>query len=62
MEVSSALSPGQAFLKIVHEELVRVMGAERAELTSLPLSRRQSFSWPVCRAGKTTTAESSRST
>ena len=32
MEVSSALSPGQAFLKIVHEELVRVMGAERAEL------------------------------
>ena len=48
MEVSPALSPGQAFLKIVHEELVRVMGAELPSST-LPLSRRRSFSWPVCR-------------
>ena len=32
MEVSSSLSPGQAFVKVVHEELVHVMGDEHSGL------------------------------
>jgi signal recognition particle subunit SRP54 len=38
MEVSSSLSPGQAFVKVVHEELVHVMGDEHTglELASRP--------------------------
>jgi signal recognition particle subunit SRP54 len=38
MEVSSSLSPGQAFVKVVHEELVHVMGDEHSglELASRP--------------------------
>ena len=32
MEVSSSLSPGQAFVKVVHDELVHIMGDSHAEL------------------------------
>lgn len=31
-EVASSLSPGQAFIKIVNEELIRVLGGENAEI------------------------------
>lgn len=56
MEVSSALSPGQAFLKIVHEELVRVMGAERAELNLAVKPPAVILLAGLQGAGKTTTA------
>lgn len=56
MEVSSALSPGQAFLKIVHEELVRVMGAERAELNLAIKPPAIILLAGLQGAGKTTTA------
>ena len=56
MEVSSALSPGQAFLKIVHEELVRVMGAERAELNLAVKPPAIILLAGLQGAGKTTTA------
>jgi signal recognition particle subunit SRP54 len=56
MEVSSALSPGQAFLKIVHEELVRVMGAERAELNLAVRPPAIILLAGLQGAGKTTTA------
>ena len=56
MEVSSALSPGQAFLKIVHEELVRVMGAERAELNLAVKPPALILLAGLQGAGKTTTA------
>jgi len=56
MEVSSALSPGQAFLKIVHEELVRIMGAERAELNLAVKPPAIILLAGLQGAGKTTTA------
>ena len=56
MEVSAALSPGQAFLKIVHEELVRVMGAERAELNLAVKPPAIILLAGLQGAGKTTTA------
>lgn len=56
MEVSSALSPGQAFLKIVHEELVRVMGVERAELNLAVKPPAIILLAGLQGAGKTTTA------
>lgn len=56
MEVSSALSPGQAFLKVVHEELVRVMGAERAELNLAVKPPAVILLAGLQGAGKTTTA------
>jgi signal recognition particle subunit SRP54 len=56
MEVSSALSPGQAFLRIVHEELVRVMGAERAELNLAVKPPAIILLAGLQGAGKTTTA------
>ena len=44
IEVAASLSPGQVFIKIVNDELVRVMGAGEVNLTFL-CSLRQSSLW-----------------
>ena len=56
-DVMSSLTPGQMVVKIVNEELVKLMGEEKAELTILPGS--QTTVIMMCGlqgAGKTTTA------
>ena len=56
-DVMSSLTPGQMVIKIVNEELVKLMGEEKVELTILPGS--QTTVIMMCGlqgAGKTTTA------
>ncbi len=56
-DVMSSLTPGQMVIKIVNEELVKLMGEEKTELTILPGS--QTTVIMMCGlqgAGKTTTA------
>ena len=44
----AALNPSEAFIKIVHDELVAVMGAEHSAL-NLAAAPRQLFLWRVCK-------------
>lgn len=47
-EVMNSLSPGQALVGVVHEELIAIMGGERAEigLSTVPPPL---FLWPACK-------------
>lgn len=51
-EVMDSLSPGQALVGVVQQELASIMGADLGEKASqlnfLP-SRRRLFLWPVCK-------------
>jgi signal recognition particle subunit FFH/SRP54 (srp54) len=48
-QVIAGVRPDQQFIKVVYDELVRVMGTEATPLVAAP-SPPASFSWPVCKA------------
>ena len=49
-EVPASLTPGQAFIGILHRELVRAHGRRRAPASTCARSRRSSCCWRACRA------------
>jgi signal recognition particle subunit SRP54 len=55
-EVMESLTPGQQLVKIVHEELVRLLGTERAPLTYAPAPPTVIVLAGLQGSGKTTTA------
>jgi signal recognition particle subunit SRP54 len=55
-EVARSLNPGQAFTKIVNDELVRVLGGEQAELAQAKTTPAVVMLVGLQGAGKTTTA------
>ena len=48
-EVARSLNPGQAFVKIVHDELVAVLGGDASPIDAARPARRRSCSW-ACKA------------
>jgi signal recognition particle subunit SRP54 len=55
-EVARSVDPGQAFVKIVHDELVRVLGGDQAELAQAKTTPAVIMLVGLQGAGKTTTA------
>jgi signal recognition particle subunit SRP54 len=55
-EVARSVDPGQAFVKIVHDELVRVLGGNQAELAQAKTTPAVIMLVGLQGAGKTTTA------
>jgi signal recognition particle subunit SRP54 len=55
-EVTRSVDPGQAFVKIVHDELVRVLGGDQAELAPARTTPAVMMLVGLQGAGKTTTA------